>query len=36
MPLIAYKASLHILLKLFPQYGHEIGSGSFNNIISMA
>lgn len=38
MPLRAYKPSLHILLKLFPQYtqyAHEIGSGSFNKIISM-
>lgn len=32
MPLIAYKASLHILLKLFSQQAHEIGSRSFNKI----
>lgn len=27
MPPKAYKASLHMLLKLFPQYTHKIGSG---------
>lgn len=26
MHLTAYKASLHTLLRLFPQHSHEIGS----------
>lgn len=36
MPLTAYKASLHKLLKLFPQHAHEIGPGSFNTIIPIS
>lgn len=35
MTLRAYKASLHILLKLFPQHAHELGLGSFNKMIPM-
>lgn len=36
MSLMAYKASLQILLKLFLQHVSEIGSESFNKIISLS